>query len=180
MCDKLGESISKTKYKPPEGSNVSVKSALESLFPQNDTVSDTSKTLICEIRDFSLLCAALASSQFSTSEHLLWIPNSLAIAASSGFQELAKGFCSTYNVENLRNVSELGLELSLLSDEQKLVVELMPQVMPLLKDKINESSVDKSDDADEITAASARAPVAYAIVASYQLRWFVTQVLQSF
>ncbi|XP_017237924.1 uncharacterized protein At2g39910 isoform X1 [Daucus carota subsp. sativus] len=176
LCDKLGESISKTKYKPPEGSNVSIKSALEILLPRNDNVSDTSKTLICEIRNFSLLCAALASSQVSTSEHLLWIPNSLAIASISAFQELAKGFCSTCNAESLRNVSGLGLDLSLLSDEQKLVVELMPQVMPLLKDKVNESSVDKSDDADEITAASARAPVAYAIVASYQLRWFVTQV----
>ncbi|KAK1378236.1 hypothetical protein POM88_024980 [Heracleum sosnowskyi] len=38
--------------------------------------------------------------------------------------------------------------------------------------KVNESSVDKSDDADEISAASVRSLVAYAIVAAYQLRWF--------
>lgn len=181
MSGQLRKSISNTKYRPPEGSNVSVKSTLESLLPQNDTDSNTSETLIrIKIRDFSLLCAALASSQVATSEHLLWIPNSLAIFATSAFQELAKAFCSTYKVESLRNISELGLDLSLLSDEQKLVVELMSQVMPLLKEKVNESSIDKSDEADEISAASARAPVAYAIVAAYQLRWFVTQVLQCY
>ncbi|KAK1355204.1 hypothetical protein POM88_048460 [Heracleum sosnowskyi] len=89
---------------------------------------------------------------------------------------LKHNYPSTYNAESLRNISELGLDLSLLSHVQKLVVELMPRVMPLLKEKVNESSIDRSDEADEISAASARAPVAYAIVASYQLRWFVTQV----
>lgn len=177
MSGQLRDSISKTNYKPPEGSNVSVKSTLESLLPQNDTDSDTSETLLrIKIRDFSLVCATLVSSQVSTSEHLLWIPNTLAIAATSAFHELAKAFYSTYNVENLRNINQISLDFSLLSDEQKLVVELMPQVMPLLKEKVNESSIDKSDEADEISAASARAPVAYAIVAAYQLRWFITQV----
>ncbi|KAL8093565.1 uncharacterized protein At2g39910 [Apium graveolens] len=177
LSGQVRDSISKTKYKPPEGSNVSIKSTLESLLPQNDTDLDTSETLLrIKIRDFSLVCATLASSQVSTSEHLLWIPKSLAIAASSAFRELAKAFGSTYNVESFKNISELSLDFSLLSDEQKLVIELMPQVMPLLKEKVNESSIDKSDEADEISAASARAPVAYAIVAAYQLRWFVTQV----
>jgi hypothetical protein len=64
----------------------------------------------------------------------------------------------------------------LVNEEKRLVIELMPEVLPLLKDGIKESSIDKSADGDEISAASARAPVGSAIVAAYQFRWFVTQV----
>ncbi|MCI67672.1 hypothetical protein A2U01_0088931, partial [Trifolium medium] len=35
---------------------------------------------------------------------------------------------------------------------------------------------DKSDECDEFSAASARVPVGFAILAAYQFRWFVTQV----
>ena len=53
----------------------------------------------------------------------------------------------------------------------------MPEVMPLLKERIKESSIDKADEGgDEVSAASARVPVAFAIVAAYQFRWFATQV----
>lgn len=56
-------------------------------------------------------------------------------------------------------------------------MELMPEVMPLLKERIKESSIDKSDEGgDEVSAASARVPVGFAIVAAYQFRWFATQV----
>lgn len=55
-------------------------------------------------------------------------------------------------------------------------MELMREVLPLLKDRIKESSIDKSEDGDEVSAASARVPVGFAIVAAYQFRWFVTQV----
>lgn len=53
----------------------------------------------------------------------------------------------------------------------------MPRVLPLLKTSIKESSIDKEDaDGDEVSAASARVPVAYAIVAAHQFKWLVTQV----
>lgn len=55
-------------------------------------------------------------------------------------------------------------------------MELMREVLPLLKDRIKESSIDKLEDGDEVSAASARVPVGFAIVAAYQFRWFVTQV----
>lgn len=55
-------------------------------------------------------------------------------------------------------------------------MELTPEVMPLLKDAIKESSIDNSDECDEVLAASARVPVGFAIVAAHQFRWFVTQV----
>lgn len=52
----------------------------------------------------------------------------------------------------------------------------MPELVPDLKDRIKESSIDNSDENDEISAASARAPVGFAIVAAYQFRWFVSKV----
>lgn len=73
-------------------------------------------------------------------------------------------------------IGELGLDSGLMKEEEKLVVELMGEVLPLLKERIKESSIGKGDDGDEISAAVARTPVAYAVVAAYQFRWFVTQV----
>ena len=58
-------------------------------------------------------------------------------------------------------------------------MELVPEVLPLLKERIKESSIDKSDESDEFSAASARVPVGFAVLAAYQLRWFVTQVLMA-
>lgn len=180
LSDQFRESLSKVKYKLPEGSNVSIKSMLESLLPHNHhppSNSDASEAEIrIKIRDFCLFCAALSSSETTTSEHLLWIPNWLWLAANSAFREIAKAFCSSLNGEQLGKIRELGLDLTSVSDEKKLVIELIPEVMPLLKARVNESSIDKSDDADEISAAAARVPVAYAIVAAHQFRWFVTQV----
>lgn len=56
------------------------------------------------------------------------------------------------------------------------MLELMPEVLPLLKERIQESSIDKSDESDEFSAASARVPVGFAILAAFQFRWFITQV----
>ena len=64
----------------------------------------------------------------------------------------------------------------MMTEENRLVVELMPQVLPSLKDAIQESSVDKSDEANELSATSARTPVGFAIIAVSQFRWFVTKV----
>lgn len=50
----------------------------------------------------------------------------------------------------------------------------MCSLLPLIKNIIKESSI--HGDVDEISVASARTPLAYAIVATYQLRWFVAQV----
>ncbi|KAL3579076.1 hypothetical protein D5086_020580 [Populus alba] len=58
-----------------------------------------------------------------------------------------------------RRIGELlGVDCgSLVGEEKRLVIELMPKVLPLLKDGIKESSIDKSVDGDEISAAPARA-----------------------
>lgn len=55
-------------------------------------------------------------------------------------------------------------------------IELLPIVLPELKDRIEKSSLGKSSDAEDVSAAMARTPVGYAILAAHQLRWFVTQV----
>ena len=89
---------------------------------------------------------------------------------------LSKAYASASCDGFSKNIEELGLDFSLIPEEKRLVVEIIPKVLPLLKDSIKESSIDKSDEVDEVSAASARVPVGFAIVAAHQLRWFITQV----
>ncbi|KAI5578910.1 hypothetical protein BDE02_08G057200 [Populus trichocarpa] len=180
--------LSQIPYTPPEGTPISPKSTLESLLsiknsnpnPNNNAITETQ--LFNSIKDFTLACALLSSSQSSTHELLSWIPKNLAIEANSAFNELSNAYAeSDLGARNERRISELLGVMSggdgdgLVNEEKRLVIELMPEVLPLLKDGIKESSIDKSADGDEISAASARAPVGSAIVAAYQFRWFVTQ-----
>lgn len=81
-----------------------------------------------------------------------------------------------YSEKNSKTIAELGLNCGSVPEEKKLMIELIPEILPLLKSRIKESSIDKSEDCDEFSAASARVPVGFAIVAAYQFRWFVTQV----
>lgn len=130
------------------------------------------------MRDFSLCCAALAAASNSTSDKLSWISGSLSAAANSAFNKLSDAYYDSFHGgEELVKIGEMELDFDSLANEKRLVIDLMPEVLPLLKDKIKESSIDTSD---EISAASARVPVAYAIVAAYQFRWFTTQVYNSF
>ncbi|KVI06976.1 uncharacterized protein At2g39910 [Cynara cardunculus var. scolymus] len=155
LSESIRESLSRTSYKPSDLSNVSIKLLLESLLPPRNSHDDCD--VQSQLTNFSLLCAALASSHTSTYDQLSWIPVSLSNSADSAFRELCKAFSD--------------------DQEKDLVIELMPTLLPLLKTSIKESSIDKVDaDGDEVSAASAGVPVAYAIVAAYQLKWFVTQV----
>ncbi|KAL5709261.1 hypothetical protein ACHQM5_019971 [Ranunculus cassubicifolius] len=143
----------RTQYNPPEGTNVSVKHLLKSLLPRNVSKEDFQK----QIMDFSLCCA-----EGEKGDTLLsWIPKHLSVAADRALGELGAFFCESDEKQ---------------PHEQILVIALMPHVLPVLKGIIKESSIDTKDDENEISAASARTPVAYAIVAAHQFRWFVTQV----
>ncbi|CAI9302700.1 unnamed protein product [Lactuca saligna] len=156
LSQPIRESLSKTSYKQPE-SDISIKSLLQSLLPPFPININEESDLQSHLTSFTLLCAALASSQTSTYDQLSWIPLSLSNSADSAFRELHKAF----------------------SDDQgkDITIELIPRVLPLLKTSIKESSIDKEDaDGDEVSAASARVPVAYAIVAAHQFKWLVTQV----
>ncbi|KAJ8763973.1 hypothetical protein K2173_004835 [Erythroxylum novogranatense] len=169
----LLEDLSRTHYTPSEGSAISVKSLLQSLLSNgNPNPNVSEKQLQYSIKDFGLACALLASSRSSTHELLSWIPEGLSVSAKSAFSDLSRAYCAS----GLGTEELSGLECGLVSEEKRLVVELMPEVLPLLKDRVKESSIDKSVDGDEVCAATARVPVGYAILAAYQFRWFVTQV----
>ncbi|KAG5533487.1 hypothetical protein RHGRI_027606 [Rhododendron griersonianum] len=167
LSEPIRESLSKAHYTPPEASNVSVKSLLQSLLPRANSLPNptTSRSEIqSEIKDFTLCCAALSSSTDATSEHLSWIPHSLSVFANSAFRTLSKAFSDGLGQGVGTRIGELGLDSGLMKEEEKLVVELMGEVLPLLKERIKESSIGKGDDGDEISAAVARTPVAYAVV----------------
>ncbi|KMT18265.1 hypothetical protein BVRB_2g024310 isoform A [Beta vulgaris subsp. vulgaris] len=157
LSQPIRELLSTTPYNPSESHDVCIKTFLESLLPPKTFDNSNIRS---KIRDFSLCCALLSSSNPKNSSHISWISNKLSIAANSAFRALSE--------------SIYGDSDDILSSEKKLVIELMPDVLPLIKNIIKESSI--NGDSDEISAASARTPLAYAIVAAYQLRWFVSQV----
>ncbi|CAI9091632.1 OLC1v1026705C1 [Oldenlandia corymbosa var. corymbosa] len=178
LSETFADQLSKSQYAPPSGANFSVKSLLLSLLqPSKTNPSDQSLEAVRPlITDFILCFAALLSSSDSTSEHLSWIPRSLSSAASSAFTELSNAYRDSFDTgKELIKIGEVELEVDVkfVSSEKRLLIEFMPLLLPLLKDKIKESSIDTADD---ISAASAGVPAAYAIVAAHQLRWIVTQV----
>ncbi|BBG98027.1 ARM repeat superfamily protein [Prunus dulcis] len=153
LSEPISESLSKAQCTQPEGTNVSLKALLEPLLPHKQpppspNFNDTQ--LHSSIRDFTFACALLSSSQSFIHDLLSWIPKHLSAAADLAFLKLSKAYSMAY--------------------------KLMPEVLPLLKNRIKESSIDKSEDCDEVSAASARVPVGFAIAAAYQFRWFVTQI----
>ncbi|KAK4273685.1 hypothetical protein QN277_017029 [Acacia crassicarpa] len=179
LSEPISECLANEAYTPHEGSIVSVKAILESLLPRK--IPPQESAFHATIRDFSMACALLSSSSFKplTQDYsglLSWIPSHLSRLASSAFYDFSKAYLTAFDDKNSKRVAELGLECDFIPQEQRLMMELMPEVLLSLKDIIKESSMDKSDEADEFSAASARAPVVYAIVAAYQLRWFISQV----
>ncbi|KAL0317115.1 UNVERIFIED_CONTAM: hypothetical protein Sangu_2125800 [Sesamum angustifolium] len=157
LSEPLKESLSRTPYTPPESyASVSVKSQLQSLLP-NTPVSEPEVRI--KVKNFALFCAALASSSNSTSMHLSWVPDSLSSSAVSAFEEFAQAYYADFMHSTcLMKVGELELDFGgVVESEKKLVIELMPEVLPLLKSNIKESAIDASDEGDGISAASARA-----------------------
>ncbi|CAO2825615.1 unnamed protein product [Amaranthus hypochondriacus] len=162
LSQTIRELLSTTPYNPPQSHDVSIKSLIESLLPPKTLEKSNTFFSQPQVRDFSMCCALLSSAIDSNSPYTNWIPQQLSVAANTAFRALSKAI--------------YGDSDELLSSEKKLMIELMPEVLPLIKNTIKESSTSGSDDGDEITAASARVPLGYAIVAAYQFRWFVSQV----
>ncbi|CAI0443422.1 unnamed protein product [Linum tenue] len=155
LSESLLAHLSAAPYAPLEGSSISVKFVLQSLLPKSAAGAAESQ-LRESIRNFVLASALLAASKSFAHELLSWIPHQLADAATAAFRDISDLYCQ--------------------GDDERLVAELAPEVLLLLKDMIKESSIDNGTDGDEVSAASARAPVGFAILAAYQLRWFVTKV----
>ncbi|KAG6734970.1 hypothetical protein I3842_01G296600 [Carya illinoinensis] len=178
LSEPITESLSKIQYTPPEGSYISVKALIEPLLPHKASLypSIAEAQIHALIRDFTFACALISSSQSSTHEILSWIPQHLSVSANSSFCKLSEAYCGVFGETNAKRIVELGVDIGSIPEDRRLVVELIPEVLPLLKERIKESSIDKSDESHEALAASARVPVGFAIVAAYQFRWFVTQV----
>ncbi|KAJ4836564.1 hypothetical protein Tsubulata_013443 [Turnera subulata] len=181
FSNRLLDLLSKTHCTPPEDTPISIKSTIQSLFspPQNPN-GITETQLFDSIKSFALGCALLSSSQSSTHELLSWVPTHFSNLVNSAFTEFSRAYVASgcFGERNERRVCEiLGLhECGEVRAEERLVVELFPEVLPVLKERIKESSIDKNTDGDEVSAASARVPVGLAVVAACQFRWFVTQV----
>lgn len=153
LSEPIQHALSPTPYKPPESSNISIKTLLQSYLPNTQQKDSTFESILT---NFILLCAALCSSQTSTYDQLTWVPVSLSDAANEAFRELRKGY---------------------FEDEGKdVVVEMMVKVLGVVKMRIKESGIGEDEDGGEVGANSARVPVAYAIVAAYQFKWLLTQV----
>ncbi|GER34956.1 ARM repeat superfamily protein [Striga asiatica] len=179
LSEPLHKALLDTPYTSPEAdANVSIKSHLQSLLP-GPAISEVD--FRTKIKDFVLCCAALASASNSSSQHLSWVPHSLSASALSALKMFAEAYCADMQFKCSMKVGELDFDLcSVVESNKKLVMELLPEVLPLLKDKIKESAIDASNEDDGVSAASARVPVAWAILSAYQLRWFVVQVDVSF
>lgn len=181
LSDSILSSLSRTRGdSPPESSGVSVKPVLESLLRRETAVQSPSideRELGASVRDLALACALLVAARCSKHDSLSWIARDLSALADSAFGDLAKAYADYFGKDSAKRADELGIDYGFgVPVEKRLVIELMPEVLPLLKERIKESSIDKADESDEASAASAKVPVGYAIVAAYQLRWFVTQV----
>lgn len=150
----IAEALTLTPYTPPESNPVSIKSHLQSLLPfQSPTPQNN---LRGQILDFILCCAALASAD-GDSPSLCWISNDLSSAAVSALEEmsnLAKG---------------VGMEV-----QTTFMEAVMYEVFPILKRLIKETCVDV--ESETLVSSTVSAPVAYAVVAVHQFRWFVMQV----
>lgn len=161
VSEPIAETLRRTQYTPQANSKVSPKDILLSLLPNTSPpprLLDEEQSL-ATIKSLAFACALLSSSRSSAHELLSWIPESLSLAGESAFSEISRDY---YSRENKR-----------------LVIELLPLVLPELKDGIEgSSSMGKDGDGEEdvSAAAMARKPVGYAILASHQLMWFVTQV----
>ena len=177
LSEPIRKTLLETPYTPPEGSTISVKAVLGHLLPSPTNLPNIGESQIrASIRDFALACALLSSSQSSTHDLVSWIPANLSASAESAIRGLSRAYSIAFGEANAKRIGGLGLDCGVVPEEKRLVVELMPEVFPSLKDAIKESSIDKLDAADEVSAASARAPVGFAVVAAHQFRWFVTQV----
>ncbi|CAI8595476.1 unnamed protein product [Vicia faba] len=170
LSNSIVNSLAATPYNSHKTSNISVKAFLEPL------LTSTNSTINASIKDFALACALLSSSTHANSEFLSWIPDHLSSLAIASFFELSQAYLTVFDDRNSQKVEEFGLDCNLVPVQKRLLLELLPEVLPFLKDGIKESAIDKSEESDEFSAASSIFPVRFAILTAHQLRWFVTQI----
>ncbi|XP_006656414.2 uncharacterized protein At2g39910 [Oryza brachyantha] len=144
----LREFLAAAPYAPPEGSSTSIKSLLASLLPSSPPSASGARR---EAADLLLFCAAAraASPEYPV---LHWVPVALSDAASAAMEEMAAA-------------GGWG-------DAGEMVVGMMPEVVPPLKDVVKATCVDTEN--DEVGVE--KPPKEHAVAAAHQFRWLVSQV----
>uniref|UniRef100_A0A0E0LF20 Uncharacterized protein n=1 Tax=Oryza punctata TaxID=4537 RepID=A0A0E0LF20_ORYPU len=147
----LRDSLAAAPYEPPEGSSTSIKSHLASLLPSSQPQPPAGGGARKEAADLLLFCAAAraASPEYPA---LHWVPVALSDAAAAAMEEMAVA----------GGWGDVG----------EMVVGMMPEVVPPLKDVVKATCVDTED--EEI--GKVKPPKEHAVVAAHQFRWLVSQV----
>uniref|UniRef100_A0A0E0E5S0 Uncharacterized protein n=1 Tax=Oryza meridionalis TaxID=40149 RepID=A0A0E0E5S0_9ORYZ len=149
----LRDSLAAAPYAPPEGSSTSTKSLLASLLPSSHPQAPAGGggARSKEAAGLLLFCAAAraASPEYPA---LHWVPVALSDAAAAAVEEMAAA-------------GGWG-------DAGEMVVGMMPEVVPPLKDVVRATCVDTED--EEI--GKEKPPKEHAVVAAHQFRWLVSQV----
>ncbi|XP_031501320.1 uncharacterized protein At2g39910 isoform X2 [Nymphaea colorata] len=126
------------------------------------------------IRDFYLCCSALASADGGKDPTMSWVPKALASLAFQAIRELSRAIFCDLDQSIRRTITKLNDEFLLVPNEDKLVLEMMPIVFPMMKHVISDSLIDAME--DTVVDSCARASVGSAIVASHCLRWSIERV----
>uniref|UniRef100_A0A0E0ADR2 Uncharacterized protein n=1 Tax=Oryza glumipatula TaxID=40148 RepID=A0A0E0ADR2_9ORYZ len=149
----LRDSLAAAPYAPPEGSSTSTKSLLSSLLPSSHPQAPAGGggARSKEAAGLLLFCAAAraASPEYPA---LHWVPVALSDAAAAAVEEMAAA----------GGWGDVG----------EMVVGMMPEVVPPLKDVVKATCVDTEE--EEI--GKEKPPKEHAVVAAHQFRWLVSQV----
>ncbi|KAJ3696222.1 hypothetical protein LUZ60_001599 [Juncus effusus] len=150
LSSQIRKTLEATPYSPNQSSSLSIKSHLQSLLPSNSTSISNPN----QIQNFFLLLSTIASAHNSKDSPILnWITEDLSSTAKLTLVRLR--------------------EAGLYGSEEELIVDLVDIIIPDLKRVIKESCVDLEE---EIVPKSAKSLVDYAIIASHQFRWIISQV----
>ncbi|KAJ4792341.1 ARM repeat superfamily protein [Rhynchospora pubera] len=153
LSSQVSETLEATPYIPPESSSPSIKAFLQSLLPSNATPSPSNNKE--HIKNFFLCLATIESaSDFGESPTLGWISTNLISSAKSALQQFR--------------------DAGLYGSVGEMVADLFAEIVPDLKRVIKETCADTENE-EEITTNNV--PVGYSILAAYQFRWMVSQVV---
>eukprot|EP01018_Ginkgo_biloba_P022753 Gb_12768 [translate_table: standard] len=174
--------LAKTQENHPDGKNAAIKSTLVSLLlPEDGQRSHNGVTVTQNVTNLFLCCVALASADGDEGPMMSWITKDLSSFAAMAVTDLSE---SVYSEPNF-NLLELGggyqvlcsnkaLDLTIIGRDRRLLLDLMPTVLPMLKDAIKSSC--SSTNEDELDASFASTPVSSAVIAAHQMRWCLKQV----
>ncbi|XP_057858364.1 uncharacterized protein At2g39910 isoform X2 [Cryptomeria japonica] len=182
LSSQLLEMLATAQHNIVDEKTAEIKSALNLLLPANDgkwLVNDCVE--LQDITNFFLCCVALASADDDAGVMMSWVPNDLSDFAAKAITDLSKTVYSDQE-QNLIKVSssyqisyhDKGLDLTKISYDKRLILELMPITLPLLKDAIKSTCSNYKDDGlDEFIPSASKSS---AIIASHQMRWCLKQV----